>query len=68
MTFATWPPCQPTDDRLADIRAYYHTTTLRLGDGSVVRPTLATALAVVDCAHMGLIGRMVVETDSYRAA
>ena len=68
MPIATWPACQPTDDRLADVRAYYQATTLRLGDGSVVRPTLATALAVVDCAHMLFPLPMVVEPGSYRAA
>ena len=66
MTFATWPACQPTDDRMADLRAYYHTTSIRLGDGTVVRPTLATAKAVVDCAHMLLPLPMVVEPGSYR--
>ena len=68
MTFATWPACQPTASRMADIRAYYYTTAIRLGDGTVVRPTLATAKAVVDCAHMLFPLPMVVEPGSYRAA
>jgi hypothetical protein len=51
---------------MADLRTYYYTATLRLGDGSVVRPTLATAKAVVDCAHMLLPLPMVVEPGSYR--
>ena len=66
MTFATWPACQPTDSRMADLRTYYHTATTALADGTVVRPTLATAKAVVDCAHMLLPLPMVVEPGSYR--
>ena len=68
MTFATWPACQPTDSRMADLRTYYYTATTALADGSVVRPTLATAKAVVDCAHMLFPLPMVVEPGSYRAA
>jgi len=51
---------------MADLRTYYYTATLRLGDGSVVRPTLATAKAVVDCAHMLMPLPMAVEPGSYR--
>lgn len=63
---ATWPAATATDNKIADIRAYYSATVVTLADGTVIRPTLKTAKQVVDCAWLLAPMAMVVEPGSWR--